>query len=151
MLQYSHANRAVLRLRDQKQMDFEELSDYLSNLTSERDRLSAVINGRAGSTGLGIGSYLKDRVDALRGADDYASRVEKRTKLDKKIKELTDAVSVAHDTSDSFSEETLKEQKVFQRAKEAEMKEMLGALADGEIEFYKAVSIRCLSSIWASC
>ncbi len=144
MLQYSHANRAVLRLRDQKQMDFEELSDYLSNLTSERDRLSAVINGRAGSTGLGIGSYLKDRVDALRGADDYASRVEKRTKLDKKIKELTDAVSVAHDTSDSFSEETLKEQKVFQRAKEAEMKEMLSALADGEIEFYKAVSIWCL-------
>ena len=86
MLQYSHANRAVLRLRDQKQMDFEELSDYLSNLTSERDRLSAVINGRAGATGLGLGSYLKERVDALRGADDYASRVEKRTKLDKKIK-----------------------------------------------------------------
>ncbi|KAI0094292.1 lipid binding protein [Irpex rosettiformis] len=138
MLQYSHANRAVLRLRDQKQMDFEELSDYLSNLTSERDRLSAVINGRAGSTGLGLGSYLKDRVDALRGADDYGSRVEKRTKLDKKIKELTDAVSVAHDTSDAFSEETLKEQNVFQRAKEAEMKEMLGSLADGQIEFYKA-------------
>ena len=81
MLQYSHANRAVLRLRDQKQMDFEELSEYLNNLTSERDRLSAVISGRAGSTGLGIGSYLKDRVDALRGADDYGSRVEKRTNL----------------------------------------------------------------------
>ncbi|KAI0697537.1 lipid binding protein [Cytidiella melzeri] len=138
ILQYSHANRAVLRLRDQKQMDFEELSDYLSNLTSERDRLSAVINGRAGATGLGLSSYLKDRVDALRGADDYASRVEKRTKLDKKIQELTDAVSVAHETSDAFSEETLREQKVFQRAKDAEMKEMLGSLADGQIEFYKS-------------
>lgn len=29
---------------------------------------------------------------------------------------------------------------IFQYAKEAEMKEMLGNLADGEIEFYKTVS-----------
>ncbi|PSS05451.1 hypothetical protein PHLCEN_2v3831 [Hermanssonia centrifuga] len=138
MLQYSHANRAVLKLRDQKQMDFEELSDYLSGLTSERDRLAAVISGRAGSTGLGLGSYLKDRVDSLRGADDDRSRVEKMRKLDTKIKELEDAVTAAHDTSDAFSEETLREQKIFQYAKEAEMKEMLGHLADGQIEFYKA-------------
>jgi sorting nexin-4 len=34
----------------------------------------------------------------------------------------------------------LREQKIFQRAKEAEMKEMLGNLADGQVEFYKAVS-----------
>ena len=141
LLQYSHANRAVLRLRDQKQMDFEELSDYLSNLTAERDRLSSVMEGRAGSTGLGLGAYLKDRVDALRGADDYSSRLEKRNRLDRKIKELEEAVTVAHDTSDAFSEETLREQKVFQLAKDAEMKEMLGNLADGQIEFYKAVSV----------
>ncbi|KAJ2987517.1 hypothetical protein NUW54_g9404 [Trametes sanguinea] len=55
LLQYSHANRAVLKLRDQKQMDFEELSEYLSAVTAERDRLAAVISGRAGSTGLGLG------------------------------------------------------------------------------------------------
>lgn len=87
-LTYSHANRAVLKLRDQKQLDFEELSDYLSGVTSERDRLAAVIGGHAGSTGLGLGSYLKDRVDALRGADDDRSRVEKMRKLDIKIKEV---------------------------------------------------------------
>lgn len=121
-------------------MDFEELSDYLSNLTSERDRLSSVMEGRAGSTGLGLGAYLKDKVDALRGADDYNSRLEKRNKLDKKIKELEEAVTVAHDTSDAFSEETLREQRVFQLAKDTEMKEMLGNLADGQIEYYKAVS-----------
>jgi len=138
ILQYSHANRAVLKLRDQKQMDFEELSDYLSGVTSERDRLAAVISGHAGSTGLGLGAYLKDRMDALRGADDDRSRVEKMRKLDVKIKELEDAVTTAHDTSDAFSDETLREQTIFQRAKEAEMKEMLGNLADGQIEFYKA-------------
>lgn len=86
---YSHANRAVLKLRDQKQLDFEELSDYLSGVTSERDRLAAIISGHAGSTGLGIGAYLKDRVDAIRGADDDRSRVEKMRKLDIKIKEVS--------------------------------------------------------------
>ncbi|KAF7303248.1 Nexin sorting protein [Mycena kentingensis (nom. inval.)] len=138
LLTYSHANRAVLRLRDQKQLDFEELSDYLAGVSSERDRLAAVISGHAGSTGLGLGSYLKDRVDALRGADDDRSRVEKMKKLDIKIKELQDAVTTAHETSDAFSDETLREQTVFQHSKEAEMKEMLGNLADGQIEFYKA-------------
>jgi hypothetical protein len=53
---------------------------------------------------------------------------------------LQDAVTTAHETSDAFSDETLREQTIFQHAKEAEMKEMLGNLADGQIEFYKAVS-----------
>jgi sorting nexin-4 len=88
LLIYSHANRAVLKLRDQKQLDFEELSDYLSGLTAERDRLAAVISGHAGSTGLGLGAYLRDRVDAIRGADDDRSRVAKMKKYDKKIKEV---------------------------------------------------------------
>jgi sorting nexin-4 len=138
LLTYSHANRAVLKLRDQKQLDFEELSDYLSGVTAERDRLAAVISGHAGSTGLGLGAYIRDRVDAIRGADDDRSRVEKMKKLDIKIKELQDAVTTAHETSDAFSDETLREQAVFQYAKESEMKEMLGNLADGEIEFYKS-------------
>lgn len=138
LLTYSHANRAVLKLRDQKQLDFEELSDYLSGVTLERDRLSAVISGHAGSTGLGLSAYLKDKVDAIRGADDDRSRVEKMRKLDVKIKELQDAVTTAHETSDAFSDETLREQTIFQYSKEAEMKEMLGNLADGEIEYYQS-------------
>ncbi|KAF5323530.1 hypothetical protein D9611_005678 [Ephemerocybe angulata] len=138
LLQYSHANRAVLKLRDQKQLDFEELSDYLSGVTAERDRLSAIIKGHAGSSGLGLGAYLKDRVDALRGMDDDRSRVEKMKKLDTKIKELQDAVTTAHETSDAFNDATLREQTIFQYSKEAEMKDILGDLADGQIEFYKA-------------
>ena len=44
-----------------------------------------------------------------------------------------------HDDSDAFSEEVLREQTIFQYAKEAEMKEMLGNMANAQIEFYKAV------------
>ncbi|KAL1748973.1 hypothetical protein HDZ31DRAFT_79316 [Schizophyllum fasciatum] len=138
LLSYSHANRAVLKLRDQKQLDFEELSDYLSGVTAERDRLSAVISGQAGSTGLGLGAYLRERVDAIRGMDDDRARVQRMKKLDAKIKELQDAVTTAHETSDAFSDETLREQTIFQHAKEAEMKEALGDFADGQIEFYRA-------------
>ena len=69
-------------------MDFEELSEYLSQVTAERDRLAAVISGRAGSTGLGLGAYIRDRVDAIRGADDDRTRVERMRKLDTKIKEV---------------------------------------------------------------
>ena len=50
----------------------------------------------------------------------------------------------AHETSDAFSDETLREQAVFQVAKQAEMKEALGNLADGQIEFYKSVSPKAL-------
>jgi sorting nexin-4 len=48
-------------------------------------------------------------------------------------------VTTAHETSDAFSDETLREQAIFQYAKESEMKEMLGNFADGEIEFYRTV------------
>jgi sorting nexin-4 len=139
LLTYAHTNRAVLKMRDQKQLDFEELSTYLSGVTAERDRLAAIISGQAGSSGLGIGAYLKDRMEALRGLDDDRSRVQKMKKLDTKIKELQDAVTTAHETSDAFNDEALREQAIFQHAKEAEMKEMLGTLADGQIEYYKAV------------
>ena len=89
LLSYSHAHRAVLKLRDQKQLDLEELTEYLSGVTAERDRLSAVISGHAGSSGLGLSAYLRDKMDAIRGADDDRSRVEKMRKLDAKIKEVS--------------------------------------------------------------
>jgi sorting nexin-4 len=88
LLAYSQAHRAVLKLRDQKQLDLEELSEYLSGVVIERDRLSSVIAGRPGTSSQGIGAYLRDRVDAIRGADDDRSRVEKMRKLDLKIKEV---------------------------------------------------------------
>ena len=46
-------------------------------------------------------------------------------------------MTTAQETAEAFSDETLREQTIFRYAKEAEMKEMLGNLADGQIEFYK--------------
>lgn len=81
-------------MRDQKQLDLEELTEYLSGVTAERDRLSAIIGGHAGSSGLGLSAYLRDKMDAIRGADDDRSRVEKMKKLDAKIKEVRIGLAV---------------------------------------------------------
>jgi sorting nexin-4 len=85
LIAYSHAFRAVLKLRDQKQLDFEDLSAYLSTLSAERDRLAS---GGAGG-GMGIGAYLKEKAGALRGAAE--DRDTKMMKLDSKIKEVRSA------------------------------------------------------------
>lgn len=132
LINYAHAFRTLLKLRDQKQLDFEELSAYLSNLVTERDR---VANGY--SAGQGITSYLKERVESLRGGDADISREGKIRKLDAKIKELQDAVGSAHDTSLAFDEEVLREHRVFQAAKRAELKELMTSLADGHMSHYQ--------------
>lgn len=48
----------------------------------------------------------------------------------------------AHDTSTEFSEEIIKEHNIFELSKQAEMKTMMGAYADGQIEMYEKVSYR---------
>jgi len=139
LLSYNQANRAVLRLRDQKQLDLEELSDYLSQKSIERDRLAAQLGGgQVGPSGFGLGAYLRDRVDAIRGnVVDERSRVERMKKLDVEIKKLQKEVTEAHETADAFNTETFKEQTVFEHAKSAEMKDLLGDLADGQLEMYR--------------
>jgi sorting nexin-4 len=56
LISYAQAHKTVLKLRDQKQLDFEELSDYLTSVTAERDRLAAMVQGQVTSSGFGIGA-----------------------------------------------------------------------------------------------
>ncbi|KAF8313840.1 lipid binding protein [Clavulina sp. PMI_390] len=143
LLAYSQTHRDVLKLRDQKQMDLEDLSSRLGKLVIERDRLSSLARGgRPGggtSGGLGLTGYLRDRMESLTGraVDDDQTRYERMRKLDGKIKTMQDEVSTAAETSDAFSDETLKEYLIFQHEKQAEMKDALGAVVDGQIEMYR--------------
>jgi hypothetical protein len=87
LIAHAQAHRAVIKLRDQKQLDFEELSAYLSAIVSERDRLAALQTGHSGAP-VGLTTYLRDQVDKLRGTDDIHTRRERMRKLDIKIKEV---------------------------------------------------------------
>lgn len=133
LINYADSFRSVLKLRDQKQLDFEDLSSYLSNLTTDRDRIAAGF-----STTPGLSSYLKEKLELIRnGPESDTSREAKIHKLDSKIKDLQEAVTSAHETSDQFNHEVLKEFKVFQDSKAVELKEVLNNLADGNIAMYK--------------
>lgn len=53
--------------------------------------------------------------------------------------QLQDAVTTAHETSTAFSDEVIKEHDIFELSKQQEMKEMLQAQADGQVEMFKQV------------
>lgn len=78
----------MVKLRDQKQLDFEELSAYLSAVVSERDRLAALSSGHTAAP-VGLGTYLRDQVDRIRGTDDVHTRRERMRKMDGKITEVS--------------------------------------------------------------
>jgi sorting nexin-4 len=143
LLTYSASHRNVLRLRDQKQVDFEALTDMLSQEVAERDRLASLSSpygaghGHGGVRGTGIGGYLRDRVDSLRGVDEERTRVERMARLDGRIAQLQDEVTTSHDISVAFSNEVQKEHTVFNYAKDQEMKVVLGTYVDGQIEMYQ--------------
>ncbi|SOV02750.1 related to SNX4 - Sorting NeXin [Ustilago sp. UG-2017a] len=145
LLAYSRSHKSVLKLRDAKQVDFEELTDYLSGVVSERDRLASLSSpygaghGHGGVRGAGISGYLKDKVDHLRGVDEERTRVGRMQRLDRKINELQDAVTSAHDTSQAFSSEVIREHSFFHLAKQQELKDILVTHADGQIELYAAL------------
>ena len=56
---------------------------------------------------------------------------------------MQDAVTGAHETSTEFSEEILKEHHIFELSKQAEMKDLMGSYADGQIEMYEKVGRPC--------
>ncbi|PWY97164.1 hypothetical protein BCV70DRAFT_167539 [Testicularia cyperi] len=142
LLSYSRSHKGVLKLRDTKQLDFEELTDYLSGVVSERDRLASLSSpyggghGHGGVRGAGIGGYLKDKMDSLRGVDEERTRVERMSRLDSRIKELQDAVTSAHDTSHAFNNELLRESAFFTHAKHQELKDILNTHAHGQIQLH---------------
>lgn len=97
LLAYAGAHKQVIKLRDAKQLDFEDLSAYLSAVVSERDRLAALSNGHT-SAPVGITTYLRDQVDKIRGTDDIHTRQERIRKLDNRIKEVRTAVPSVRET-----------------------------------------------------
>lgn len=90
LLLYSQTHRSLLALRDQKQLDSEILSEYLTSVVLERDRLAALVeSGGIPGGEVGLGTYFRDRVEKLRGRDDIGSRRERMKRLDGRIKEVS--------------------------------------------------------------
>lgn len=83
----------VLKARDQKQLDFEELSVYLHQTVQLRDRTQypgRKYNDRGmAAGGLYISDYVTDKLNEVRGVNMERARREKLSKLELRVKEVS--------------------------------------------------------------
>lgn len=125
---YIDSVNQTVRLKDQKQIDYEELSDYLTRSINEKSNLIS---------GYGGGNFFTSKLEELAGINQEAARREKVSKLETKITSLTTEVDSAKEVADAFEREALKEVGIFEEIKTKELKASLASLADSQIEFYK--------------
>lgn len=141
MQAYSLSLRQLLKAREQKQLDHEQLTEYLNKSTAERDSLQGHgPGGYGGGSSSGPGGFLRNKFEDVRGVDHEQARRERARKLELRVEELTAEVESARATSNLFDEEVVHEVSDFERIKRAEFKSQLGSLADAHVQFYGEVA-----------
>lgn len=133
MQAYSTAVKNLLKAREQKQLDFEQLTEYLNKATYDRDSLASAPAGMAHT---GAGSFIRSKIEDVRGVDHEQARRDRLRRLELRIDELTRGVEEAKVISEAFDEEVVREIANFERIKSLEFKTQFGALADAHVEFY---------------
>ncbi|CAO3641410.1 unnamed protein product [Cunninghamella blakesleeana] len=141
LLSYCRSAKAVLRERDQKQMDFEQLSYYLQQAIRDKERIEHPERFGHDNGSFNISEIILDKIKEVRGVDMELDRREKLVRLGIRIKELQEEVAKSSDISQDFSEQVMKEYTYFQDVKASEIKSGLTAYADSHIEFYEKVFI----------
>lgn len=133
--------KSLLKTREQKQLDFEGLTDYLTKAAQDRDSLASSTPGSTGlaSTITNPAGFLSRKMEDMRGVDPSTSKRERVRKLELRIEDLTREVEDAKKTTEMFDEEVVKEVADFERIKAVEFRDTLGGLAEKEIEFYRGM------------
>ncbi|KAL8923604.1 MAG: hypothetical protein Q9208_004551 [Pyrenodesmia sp. 3 TL-2023] len=132
---YTGALKALLKAREQKQLDFEGLTEYLNKAAYDRDTLASA----PGGSGSGPSGFIRSKIEDVRGVDHEQSRRERVRKLELRIEELTREVDNARRVSEMYDEEVVREVAEFERIKAVEFRDTLGGLADRHVEFYEGV------------
>lgn len=135
---YIGSVKALLRTREQKQLDFEGLTDYLQKASQERDTLATQAQYGTSSS-LNPATFIRNKVEDIRGVDHEQSRRDRARKLEIRIEELNREVDIAKSTSEMFDQQVMKEVDDFERIKGLEFRDSLGALATQNMEFYQGV------------
>lgn len=133
--------KSLLKTREQKQLDFEALVEYRNKAVSDRDSLVTNPSSAYASNPLtsSPASFIRSKMEDMRGVDHEQSRRERIRKLELRIDELTREVDSAKTTSEMFDEEVVREVADFERIKAVEFRDSLGDLAENHIEFYQGV------------
>ncbi|KAL2128240.1 hypothetical protein VTI74DRAFT_9463 [Chaetomium olivicolor] len=151
MVAYSAALKNLLKAREQKQLDYEQLTEYLNKSTAERDSLAAAAGGGGSHSGYGggyggggfsvggAGGFIRSKIEDVRGVDHEQARRDKQRKLELRIDELTRAVEGARNESEAFAEQVVKEVESFEWIKKVEVKRQFAGLVDAHVGFYDGV------------
>ena len=87
---YIQAVKTLLRTREAKQLDFEQLSEYLAKSAADRDSLAS-----ATGAGMGASGFLRSKVEDFRGIDHDQARRQRVRKLEVEIERLTGEVELS--------------------------------------------------------
>jgi sorting nexin-4 len=144
MVAYSGALKTLIKAREQKQLDYEQLTEYLNKSTAERDALASGGHGYStgpfGSGALGgAGGFIRSKIEDVRGVDHEQARRDRQRKLELRIDELTREVESARMESDHFGDQVVREVESFEWIKKVEFKRQFGGLVDAHVDFYGGV------------
>lgn len=142
MTAYSGALKTLLKAREQKQLDFEQLTEYLNKSTADRDMLASGQGyGYGAGTGAlgGAGGFIRSKLEDVRGVDHEQSRRDRQRKLELRVDELTRAVEAARTEAEDFDDMVVHEVDTFERVKRLEFRRQFAGLADAHVEFYDGV------------
>ncbi|KAM0712457.1 hypothetical protein Q7P37_011553 [Cladosporium fusiforme] len=128
---YGLSVKSLLKTREQKQLDFEGLTEYLTKAAQERDSLASH-SGNMGASG-----FLRQKIEDVRGVDHEQARRERQRRLEVQIQRLQTEVEAAKKTSEAFDEEVVKEVSDFERIKAVEFRDALEGLADANVSFFQ--------------
>lgn len=136
MVAYSGALKNLLKAREQKQLDYEQLTEYLNKSTADRDMLASGHSYGGGSALGGAGGFIRSKIEDVRGVDHEQARRDRQRKLELRIDELTREVENARTEADHFADQVVHEVENFEWVKRVEFKRQFGGLANEHIEFY---------------
>ena len=160
MQAYGGALRSLLKAREQKQLDHEQLTEYLNKSSADRDSLASSYPNASSASGDSYGNhshhhgaattasslgsagvgFIRSKIEDVRGVDHEAARRERLRRLELRIDELTAEAERAKKTSELFDDEVVREVADFERIKRVEMRRQLGGLADAHVDFFDAVA-----------
>lgn len=130
---YTGSLKSLLKYREQKQLDFEDLTQYLTKATSDRDSLANNHSSQSAK------AFIRSKIEDARGVDHEQSRRDRLRKLEMQIERLSAEVENARKSSEAYDNEVVREVQDFERIKAAEFKDSLGSLADHHVQFYDSV------------
>jgi sorting nexin-4 len=133
MQAYSASVKSLLKARESKQVDFEQTTVMLADMTAQRDRLVS-----SAGTSRGPGGFIRSKIEDVRGVDHEQSRRHRIRESEMRIEELTRAAEEAKKVTEAFDEEVVREVHDFERIKRIEFKTQFGALADAHVGFYSS-------------